>query len=71
MGKKRILAMLLPFLYFTIMPFVVRAATITVCSVDRNIYNQGETGYITVTLYNDEDDKIRDVTPGSWCRPRC
>lgn len=59
MGQKRILAILLLFLYLTIMPFVVRAATITVCDVDKELYNQGETGYITVTLYNDEDEKIR------------
>lgn len=59
MSKKQILIILLPFLYLAITPFVARAATITICAFDRNVYNQGETGYITVTLYNDKDDKIR------------
>jgi len=59
MSKKRILIILLPFLYLTIMPFIAQAATITICTFDRNVYNQGETGYITISLYNDEDDKIR------------
>jgi len=40
-------------------PFVVQAATITVCTFDKDTYHQGETGYITVTIYNDKDDKIR------------
>lgn len=59
MSKKRILIILLPFLCLTIMPFIAQAATITICTFDRNVYNQGETGYITISLYNDEDDKIR------------
>jgi len=58
-SKKRILIILLPFLYLTILPFIARAATITICAFDRNVYNQGETGYITVSIYNDKDDKIR------------
>jgi len=37
----------------------VQAATITVCTFDKDTYNQGETGYITVTIYNDEETKIR------------
>ena len=40
-------------------PFVVQAATITSCTFDKDAYNQGETGYITVTIYNDKDNKIR------------
>jgi hypothetical protein len=40
-------------------PFVVQAATITSSNFDRDTYKQGETGYITVTVYNDKDDKIR------------
>ncbi|NWG11214.1 hypothetical protein HXY33_05645 [Candidatus Bathyarchaeota archaeon] len=35
------------------------AATITSCTLDRQIYNQGETGCISVTVYNDKDAKIR------------
>lgn len=59
MSKKQILTILLPFLYLAMTPFVARAATITICTFDRNVYNQGETGYITVTLYNNKADKIR------------
>ena len=40
-------------------PFVVQATTITSCTFDKDAYNQGETGYITVTIYNDKDNKIR------------
>jgi hypothetical protein len=40
-------------------PFVVQAATITSSNFDRDTYKQGKTGYITVTVYNDKDDKIR------------
>jgi len=41
-----------------IFPFV-QAATITACTFDKDTYNQGETGYITVTIYNDKDKEIR------------
>ena len=58
MLKKRLLIMLLPFLSLMIIPFV-QAATITVCTFDRDAYNQGETGFITATIFNDEDNKIR------------
>lgn len=59
MREKRLLIVLLPFLYLTIVPFGVQAATITMCTFDKNTYHQGETGYITVTVYNDKDNKIR------------
>jgi len=42
-----------------IIPFAVQATTITSCTFDKDAYNQGETGYITVTIYNDKDNKIR------------
>jgi len=41
-----------------IIPFV-QATTITACTFDKDTYNQGETGHITVTIYNDDDGKIR------------
>jgi len=41
-----------------IIPFV-QATTITACTFDKDTYSQGETGHITVTLYNDDDGKIR------------
>ncbi len=37
----------------------VQAATITSCTLDRNIYEQGETGYVSLTVYNNMDDTIR------------
>ncbi|UCE16612.1 MAG: hypothetical protein JSV12_03110 [Candidatus Bathyarchaeota archaeon] len=55
---KRLLIVLLPFLSLLIIPFV-QATTITVCTFDRDAYNQGETGYVTVTIYNDKETKIR------------
>lgn len=41
------------------LPIVAQAATITVCTLDRDTYHQGETGFITVTIYNDKENKIR------------
>ena len=58
MHKKRLLTMLLS-LFFMIIPFVAYATTITSCTFDKDTYHQGQTGYITVTMYNDEDSKIK------------
>lgn len=46
-------------LLLSILAFDVKAATITSCTLDRAVYNQGEIGYVSVTVYNDEDDVIR------------
>jgi len=43
----------------TVIPFGVQATTITACTFDKDTYQQGETGYITVTIYNDRENKIR------------
>lgn len=51
--------MLLPFLYLAILPGLAEAATITACSFDKNLYNQGDTGYVSATIHNDKDNKIR------------
>ena len=59
MRKKRFLIALLPFISLMIIPSVVQAATITLCALDKDTYHQGQTGYIKVTIYNDNDDKIR------------
>jgi len=59
MHKKRLPIMLSSFLFLMIVPFVVQAATITSCTLDKDTYHQGEIGYIIVTIYNDESDKIR------------
>jgi len=57
--RKKLLLALLPLLSLIFVPFVVQAATITSCSFDKGTYHQGETGCITVTIYNDKSDKIR------------
>jgi hypothetical protein len=46
-------------LVFSILAFDVDAATITSCTLDRTVYNRGEIGYISVTVYNNKDDVIR------------
>lgn len=56
---KKLLIMSVPFLSLMIIPFVVQAATISMCTFDKDTYGQGETGYITVTIYNDRNSKIR------------
>lgn len=56
---KKLLIVLLLFLSLMIIPFVGQAATITSSTFDKDTYLQGQTGYITVTIYNDEDAKIR------------
>ena len=40
-------------------PSITQASTITGCTFDRDAYNQGDLGDLTVTIYNDEEDKIR------------
>jgi len=59
MYKKQLLMALLLFLALTAIPQVARAATITSCTLDKDKYVQGQTGYIAVTMYNDKDNKIR------------
>ncbi|MBE0511623.1 hypothetical protein IBX38_01065 [Candidatus Bathyarchaeota archaeon] len=59
MSKKRLLIALLTFVSLTVIPFGVQATTITACTFDKDTYQQGETGYITVTIYNDRENKIR------------
>ena len=59
MHRKRLLIVLLPFLSLTIIPLVGQAATVTLCTFNKDTYHQGETGYITVKIHNDEEAKIR------------
>ncbi len=59
MRGKPLLILLLPFLASTIVPIVAQAATITECTFNRKVYRQGDTGYITVTIYNEKDMEIR------------
>lgn len=56
---KKLLFVLLSFLALMTIPFVANAATITSSTLDKETYHQGQTGYITVRIYNDEDDDIR------------
>jgi hypothetical protein len=57
--NKKLVIVTLPILFFLIIPFVVQSATITTCAFDKDNYLQGEIGWITVSIYNDEDTKIR------------
>jgi len=40
-------------------PSVAQGSIITGCTFDRAVYSQGESGNLTVTIYNDGDTKIR------------
>jgi hypothetical protein len=42
-----------------VVPSIVQAATITVCTFDKDVYLQGQTGYLAVTVYNDKNEKIK------------
>lgn len=59
MNKKQLLIIILPLALLTLAPIIVQATEITTCTFNKATYNQGETGYISVTIYNDKDDKIR------------
>jgi hypothetical protein len=50
---------ILPLICLMLVPAIAQAATITVCTLSKDAYNQGDTGYITLTVYNDKDEKIR------------
>lgn len=56
---RKILIFLLSLLSLMVVPSIVQAATITVSTFDKDVYLQGQTGYLTVTIYNDKDEKIR------------
>jgi len=57
--KKQLVFVLLWFFVLMAIPSAAQAATITSCTLDKTVYVQGQTGYVTVTIYNDEDNKIR------------
>ena len=56
---KKLLIVTLPLISLLIIPFVVQGATITACTFDKDVYKQGEIGYIAVSIYNDKDNTIR------------
>ena len=45
--------------WLLVIPSVAHAITITSCVFDKELYYPGQTGFITMTLYNDKDNKIR------------
>jgi hypothetical protein len=56
---KQLSAVLLAFFCLSIIPSIAQATTITSCTFDKKPYYPGQTGFMTVTLYNDKDEKIR------------
>lgn len=59
MSKKFVLVALLSFAVLMSAFRTANAATITSATLDKDVYLGGQTGYISVTVYNDKDDKIR------------
>ncbi|HKZ93929.1 MAG TPA: hypothetical protein VJ249_05025 [Candidatus Bathyarchaeia archaeon] len=59
MDRKTTLMLLLSSLTLISAIQAVSAASITAASLDRAEYLAGQTGYISVTIYNDESEKIR------------
>jgi len=58
MNKKPVLILLLSFLALTVID-IAKAATIPSASLDKNTYLAGQTGYVSVSVYNDKSEKIR------------
>lgn len=56
---KSICLTVIALIVFSILLSNANAATITSCTLDRTVYNQGGTGYISLTVYNDKDATIR------------
>jgi len=59
MNQKFVLIPLLAFLVLMTALQTAKAATITSATLDKNTYLAGQTGYISVTVYNDKSEKIR------------
>jgi hypothetical protein len=59
MNKKNLSIALFVLSWLLIIPSVAHATTITSCVFDKKPYYPGQTGFMSVTLYNDKDDKIR------------
>ena len=59
--KKQIIVMLLLISCTLVTLFIssAQATTITSATFNRDVYQQGETGYITVMVYNDREEKIQ------------
>jgi hypothetical protein len=59
MWKKRISITLMLVCSLVLISSIAQAATITECTFDKDWYYPGQTGYIAVTVYNDENSTIR------------
>lgn len=59
MSKKFVLIMFLSVVVLTAAVRNAEATTITSANIDEDVYVAGQTGYISVTVYNDEDYRIR------------
>jgi hypothetical protein len=59
MNKKLILIPLLLCIALTGIFQTAKATSITTATLDKTTYLAGETGYISVSIYNDKNDKIR------------
>jgi len=59
MNKKLVLVPLISFLVLLVTFQTAKAATITSATLDKTTYLAGQTGYISVSIYNDKNDKIR------------
>lgn len=59
MKRKMALVLLVSLIAYLGIIQAARAASITTASPDRTEYLAGQTGYISVTVYNDESEKIR------------
>lgn len=59
MLKKRISISLMLVCSLVLISSIAQAATITECTFDKDWYYPGQTGYIAVTVYNDEESIIR------------
>ena len=59
MDKKRFSIVSFAFFCACIIPSVAQATTITPCIFDEKPYYPGQTGFLAVTLYNDQNGKSR------------
>ena len=59
MLKQKSIMFFLVFSLLVLLPTLVQAASITNCLLDKEVYLQGDAGYISVSVYNDEENIIR------------
>ena len=55
----KLLLAIVPLLYLALTPAIARAATITACTLSRETYYQGNSGTITLSVYNNLEETIR------------